>query len=181
MGQYIYHKQVNPAAIRSQKLISDALIRLMRKKHFSRITVTEICKEADIGRKTFYRNFEMKEDVIDFQLDALYEGYFTEISRKELENCLHYHFSFLKSNMEYLTILYRNDLLPMLTAKFARLLPKMMPVWSENPVEQKYRSAFIAAGIDAILFIWAESGFEQSVDEVVEIAQRAYGGQLPIR
>lgn len=177
----MYHKQVNPAAIRSQQLISDALIRLMRQKHFSGITVTEVCKEADIGRKTFYRNFEMKEDVIDFQLDALYEMYFTEISSKELKYCLHYHFSFLKRNMEYLTLLYRNDLLPVLTAKFSRLLPQMMPVWSEDPVEQKYRSAFIVAGIEAILFIWAESGFEQSVDEVVEIAKRAHGGQLPIR
>ena len=67
----MYHKQVNPAAIRSQILISDALICLMRQKHFSRITVTEICREADIGRKTFYRHFELKEDVIDFQLDVL--------------------------------------------------------------------------------------------------------------
>ncbi len=176
----MYHKQVNPAAIRSQNLISDALIRLMRQKHFSRITVTEICREADIGRKTFYRHFELKEDVIDFQLDLLYEEYSAEICHKEPECCLHYHFSFLKRNMEYLSLLHRNDLLPALTAKFSCLLPQFMPVWSEDPIEQTYRSAFIAAGIDAILVVWAENGFQQSVDEVVEIAKRAHGKPIPL-
>lgn len=43
----------------------------MKRKPFQQITVTEICQEAAIGRKTFYRNFELKEDVLDFYLDHL--------------------------------------------------------------------------------------------------------------
>ena len=176
----MYHKQVNPAAIRSKKLISEALLRLMRQKHFSDITVTEICAEADIGRKTFYRNFDRKEDVIDFQLDALYEGYSAEMVSRKPEECLWYHFSFLEKNVEYLTLLYRNGQLPVLTAKFSRLHTQVMPLWSEDPVEQKYRSAYIAAGIEAIVHVWAESGFQQSVEEIVEIAKWVQDGHPPL-
>ena len=176
----MYHKQVNPAAIRSKKLISEALLRLMRQKHFSDITVTEICAEADIGRKTFYRNFDRKEDVIDFQLDALYAGYSAEMVSRKLEDRLYYHFFCLQQNVEYLTLLYRNGLLPVLTTKFSRLHTQVMPVWSADPVEQKYRSAYVAAGMEAIVYVWAESGFQQSVEEVVEIAKRVQDGQPPL-
>ena len=60
----MYHKQVNKTAVQSQNMIADALFSLMKRKHFQQITVTEICDEAAIGRKTFYRNFDMKEDVL---------------------------------------------------------------------------------------------------------------------
>ena len=65
----MYHKQGNKTAIQSQYMIADALFRLMKRKTFQQITVTEICDEAAVGRKTFYRNFELREDVIDFWLD----------------------------------------------------------------------------------------------------------------
>ena len=49
----MYHKQVNKTAVQSQHMIADALFSLMKRKPFPQITVTEICDEAAIGRKTF--------------------------------------------------------------------------------------------------------------------------------
>ena len=48
-----------------------------------------------------------------------------------------------------------------------------MPLWSEDPVEQEYRSRYIIAGIDAIIRVWVTRGFQESVAEVVEIVKRA--------
>lgn len=78
-GRFMYFKSNNKTAIRSQHMISDALFSLMKRKPFQQITVTEICEEAAIGRKTFYRNFESREDVIDFQLDLMCENYKREL------------------------------------------------------------------------------------------------------
>ena len=57
----MYHKQGNKTAIQSQHMIADALFSLMKHKPFHQITVTEICEEANLGRKTFYRNFELRD------------------------------------------------------------------------------------------------------------------------
>jgi len=56
----MYFKQKNKTAVRSQNMIADALFSLMKRKPFHQITVTEICAEAAVGRKTFYRNFELR-------------------------------------------------------------------------------------------------------------------------
>lgn len=91
----MYHMQKNKTAVQSQCMIADALYRLMQKKEFHRITITEICEEADVGRKTFYRNFDWKEDVVDFQLSLLCAEYEKEILPIPLEERLRSHFGFV--------------------------------------------------------------------------------------
>ena len=43
---------------------TEAVLRLLRDKPLQEITISEICDEAGIGRTSFYRNFESREDVI---------------------------------------------------------------------------------------------------------------------
>lgn len=96
----MYFKQKNKTAIRSQHMIADALFSLMKRKPFQQISVTEICEEAAIGRKTFYRNFELREDVIDFQLDLMCEDYKKELIPLSLEQYLHHHFAYIQKNAD---------------------------------------------------------------------------------
>lgn len=55
-----------------------------------------------------------------------------------------------------------------------------MPMWSNDKVEQEYRSAYITEGIEAIQRVWISRGCKESIDEVVEIARRAQEKQIPI-
>ncbi len=68
-------QQHNRTALQSQHIIADALVALLRRKPFPEITISELCREAAIGRKTFYRNFDEKEDVLDLILRELLEDY----------------------------------------------------------------------------------------------------------
>ena len=56
-----------------------------------------------------------------------------------------------------------------------------MPIWLENAVEQKYRSEYIIAGIEAIQRVWVSRDFQEPIDEVVCIAFRAQDRQVPVR
>ncbi len=58
----------NPTALSSQLQISEALVRLMEKKLYSEITVSELCRESGISRQTFYTLFHAKENVVVFTL-----------------------------------------------------------------------------------------------------------------
>ena len=176
----MYFKHKNKTAIRSQRMIADALFRLMKRKSFRQISVTEICEEAAVGRKTFYRNFEVREDVIDFQLDQMCHEYQMELEKLPIEQKLYHHFSYIQRNADYFITLYRNGLDQLAYEKFSVIRSITMPVWSDNDIEQEYRSAYIIAGIEAIQRVWINRGYKESIDEVVEIASRAQEKQIPI-
>ncbi|NLJ87975.1 MAG: TetR/AcrR family transcriptional regulator, partial [Epulopiscium sp.] len=47
----------------------------MEKMEYDKITVTEICRNADLDRRTFYRNFDSKNDVLEAYISFLGEEY----------------------------------------------------------------------------------------------------------
>lgn len=177
----MYFKQKNKTAVQSQHMIADALFSLMKKKPFQQISVTEICKEAAVGRKTFYRNFELREDVIEFQLDIMREEYQKGMSDLTLKQRLYYHFAYTQKNADYFIALYKNGLTQLAYDQFCVLRPDVLPVWSEDPVEQEYRCEYIIAGVEAIQRVWISRGCQESIDEVVQMAQRAQEKQIPLR
>lgn len=50
---------------RTRRAIFDAFSELIRKEDFEKITVTQICEQADVGKATFYRYFTDKYDVMN--------------------------------------------------------------------------------------------------------------------
>ena len=166
----MYHKQANKTAIQSQHMVADALFSLMKLKPFHQITVTEICEEAAIGRKTFYRNFELKEDVIDFKLDELCTEFEQEILGKSTDEQLYIYFIFSQKHVDFFITIYQSGLLPIAQNKFFKFLPDTMPIWSEDPVEQEYHSRFVIAGIQSIMQTWVERGFQEDIKTVISLA-----------
>ena len=175
----MYHKQANKTAMKSQQMIADALFRLMKHKPFQQITVTELCEEAAVGRKTFYRNFDLREDVIDFWLNMRCAECREDLLPVPTDQQLYQYCVFLKKHMDGFIALYQSGLHPFVENKFSVFLPYTMPLWSDDPVEQEYRSQYIIAGIDAIIRVWVTRGFRESVDKIVEMAKRAQHYQIP--
>ena len=172
----MYRKQTNKTALQSQRLITDALLELMQDQSFTRITITQICDHAGVGRKTFYRNFELKEDVIAFRLDELCAVYEKGLMGIPLEQRLAYHLAFLKEHADLLILLNRHGLRSMVNTKFSVFMPETMPLWSEDPVQQQYLSEYITAGIDAIMTRWIIRDFQDSLEEVLALTQLAQSG-----
>ncbi|MGF1603182.1 MAG: TetR/AcrR family transcriptional regulator [Thermosynechococcaceae cyanobacterium] len=54
----------DPRIRRTRRLLQDALTTLLEKKSFSDISITDICKQADIARVTFYQHYESKEALL---------------------------------------------------------------------------------------------------------------------
>ena len=53
------------SSLRSKMLIRNALVTLMQQKPFEKITITDIVKEADINRGTFYAHYHDTAEVLD--------------------------------------------------------------------------------------------------------------------
>ncbi len=72
-------KEINAADRRTKytrKVIRDALMELLKTKPYSKITVTEICRLAEINRGTFYIHYYDVDDV----LDDILEQSFSDVS-----------------------------------------------------------------------------------------------------
>lgn len=54
----------NPSALYSKEALSNALIELIKEKPYNQITIMELTKRADLGRRTFYRHFNSKDEIL---------------------------------------------------------------------------------------------------------------------
>lgn len=63
----MYQKKRDKRSIQSSEWMYKALKELMEIKNYSKITVTDITNKANLGRTTFYRNFETIDDVLEMK------------------------------------------------------------------------------------------------------------------
>lgn len=54
------------ASLKTKRYIADRLIQLSDRKRLNKISVTDLCKECDINRSTFYYHFRDIQDVIQW-------------------------------------------------------------------------------------------------------------------
>lgn len=177
----MYTAQKNPAALRSQELICKAMCTLMGELPFDEITVTRICQEAGVGRKTFCRNFERKEDVVELMIDHLRAEYERELLHVPVEEAVRYHFTFLSRRMEFMKLLHAAGQIALLNSRFSQVQPKVMPRWSGDERENAYRTAAVVAGTEAVIRLWAERGFREQVEELERLYVFATGVYIPVK
>ncbi|MBR6018855.1 MAG: TetR/AcrR family transcriptional regulator [Lachnospiraceae bacterium] len=119
------NNSTNPSALRSKKEICDALIRLMDQYPYSEITVKQIVLEAGVVRKTFYRNFTDKDDVLEALLNEFIREYTTEMHSALDRSWVEVIFNFCVKNSHFAELLDRNDMLYLVLNKLNTVLPKM--------------------------------------------------------
>ena len=164
----------NPSAIYSKKEITAAFIRLLREHPFSEITVKQIALEAKIERKTFYNNFNSKDDVLDSIINNTIYDYVQTLT-KAPDGPLTVIFNFCDKNREMLALLHRDNLLYLLLLKLNKVIPELNESFdlSENPfckligdLEPDYLIAFNIGAIWNVIFKWVDRGMTDSPDEI---------------
>lgn len=100
----------NPSSIRSKKQITDALLKLMEKYPYNEISVKQIVLETDLVRKTFYRNFDSKDDVLYSYIRCILLDYFNVVNNAR-GDVLTTIFEFADRNRDLLLLLDKNDML----------------------------------------------------------------------
>lgn len=63
--------------------ITDALLKLLREKPIEAISISELCGQAGIGRASFYRNFNSREDILRSYIHQLFQEWAAEVPPEE--------------------------------------------------------------------------------------------------
>ncbi|WP_268913600.1 TetR/AcrR family transcriptional regulator [Lentilactobacillus sp. SPB1-3] len=156
----------------SKEWIAQALLILLRDKPLDKITVTEITKKAGVARLTFYRNFDSKEDVIQYQSNQLFKQYLNELQQSQsamtLEAILKTSFAYWQDGEETLQVMIKNDLLPMLEQSFRQYLAALVASFPEFNQFTHVQQYFIIGGIVQVIIDWLSHGLKPSSDQVIK-------------
>lgn len=155
----------NPVSDRSKQLMEETLLRLMQTENFSEISVQEITDNAGLSRRTFYRNYETKNDILRQRFHKIWSEY--EFSIRQIKDLSLTHvafalFTIMLPHVEFLRLVDKQHLLSLLLAEVDELLP---PIFQEIKGSQlpfttesiSYALAFSTGGFIRILPLWLES------------------------
>lgn len=165
----------NPSAIRSREMLTTALLELMKNKPYEEITIKDIALKADLNRRTFYRNFTSKEDILfqfgnnlvtqlgimvqsknDFSFPAICESYF----------------EFWSLNLDFLMLLKKNNMLYFLFEQFDYFHDKLhlfLPASHGHAEEKNFSAAFALGGFWSLLVEWLNCGARQTPKHMAKL------------
>ena len=174
------YRATNPIAIQSQEWLVTALLALMEEKTFKSISITEIAAKADLSRRTFYRVFETKEDILMYYTEKLYDE-FLQLLNHETDHrftvTVKLYFQFWYQHKHFLVLLKQNEMLPFIMNQYTRLFPKVFHMvkgnhpLAHNTEALSYAMAFSAGGLLSILLKWAEDGMEKTPEKIMQLME----------
>lgn len=177
-------RKLNKNALRSRALIRDAFYSLIKQKPYQALTVTDIVKEADINRATFYAHYSCIADLLEEIYSEIIEKLKEILSKFSLSSFCNNPTSllievskFIDDNIENFKILLKHTT----NSEFMNHLTHIFVEYLENdesiPAEWKKKKEFplrvyyTAGGISTLYLNWIAGNLNCSVyDVAIEIA-----------
>lgn len=145
--------------------ITDALIKLMKKKQFNDITISELTETAGVGRVSFYRNYESKEDVLLTYILGISSAYWETHHKENTETLWTMTFDIFEILKPTFQLIHRSGITSIL---YEFLLRSTKPDDAQTKEEAYVRSMYTGL-VYGILYHWLNTGMKESKDELVAI------------
>lgn len=146
-----------------KECIADAFFRLLQKKKFNKITVDDIVSTAGVGRMTYFRNFNTRDDIVQFKLKSLSKAYHTELPEqpKTEADAIYHLLKWIYTNKEIFTLLYRQN-------PFTILIYFGQSAMNDrkDDVEDTYKVPFFAVGFSGLVCAWIEHNYKETTEEL---------------
>ena len=155
-----------------------ALIQLMHHKNIKQITIQELVKKAGVGRSSFYRHFDSKEDILSYRINQLIDTTKFDLNPytdKHLRSYMITQFRLWKNNKDFIIVLKKNNLL--------YLLFKQTSLSAKNNInafhlyKNPYQAVFFSSAAIRVIIQWIENNFKESEEELTEIFIYLMSGQ----
>ena len=163
-----------------QKQLEQGLLQAMLTQPYEEISISDLCEQMNIPRKSFYRYFSNKDGALLALLDHTlmeYEQLPNPIlDRKGLNaiDDLSRFFLFWHEHKELMEALVRNRLGGMLVERATShaLHERLMPAYllQQDKTSQHLAMTFAICGLLAMVIQWHMEGYQNSIEEMAQIA-----------
>lgn len=166
----------NRRVLYTKKIIKDSLIELLQDKKIHQITVTDICKTANINRGTFYTHYKDAYDLLNSMEDELFEQILVYIEETPVENykdtLLLKALELIKENKELCKILFCRQAESNIMDRiiFVANKAEINRLFGNLKVDNVFLDYFIkysVGGVLAIVKTWLENDLRESPQDIV--------------
>ena len=174
----MYHIKQDQRSMRSAETIYNAIVRLINRKPFDSIKVSEVVSEAQIARGTFYRNFDAIEDVLRWRCDLVVDELRAYVREYRHTKQLDYRMPVLKpvlrffyvdsSLIELLNAAERIDIFQSVLQKKIETVTLMQNEFDIPAEYHAYISIIRSAAAVQILAHWVQNGKREAPDALAD-------------
>lgn len=173
-------------ALQSRKKITKALFSIMEQYNFKDITVTQIAQESNLSRKTFYRLYNCKEDILNEFFTEIYNECLQEIKKQQISSywsVVQLYFDFWEQRYDLILLLKKHDLLPLLMDYSLKNSPAIFATVRSDEIVQKfapllpYMLSYAVGGMHSMLITWIEN--DRKISSTTLIQELKAGLQSP--
>ena len=165
----------------SKEWIEDAFYSLLQKKDYDSITVSEIAQKAGLSRRTFYRAFESKQDIITYLLVRIFSDYIAALKRLPVKTREHLAVAivdFVNQHLAFFQCLKRNHLDHLLIDFFDKQLAAGRDeIWGGSfcDDEETERVFMMTISIEHynVIRLWLELHDKKTPEEMAELLSDA--------
>lgn len=145
-----------------KECITTALLQMMKEKPFKNISITDLVKRAGVGRASFYRNFESKEDIIKKHLEVLIKEWGREFENSKNPNFVESLLEHYYKHKDLFLLLYKCGLSYLILQN----IKDVCGAKEEQENIPAYFSAWFAYGLFGFIDEWFNRGFNESPTEM---------------
>lgn len=178
------------SSLNTKKVFADALKKLVMKKSFSKVTVSELIRECQVNRKTFYYHFQDLNDLLKWTLEqeaiAVLKQFDLIIDYQE---AILFIYAYIEENHKFLNNIYysvgRDELKLFFYADFNELVNSIIEkVQTELNIElpdqfKSFLGMFYSEAIAGILVERITNNDYQTADDLVSYLSVIFQSALP--
>lgn len=159
--------------------LKDGLLRLMGGCAYQDITVTDICREAGVPRRSFYHYFDSKDDILDSVIEELIAACnlyamfdFTSGIDGVRQSFVRFFRFWREENLQTLELLLENSLEPRLVARTHEWMQKeklgLPRPDGFTPEMAEMSATVLSTSFFSLLFCWVRGGCRETPEEMGE-------------
>ncbi|API92128.1 MULTISPECIES: TetR/AcrR family transcriptional regulator [unclassified Virgibacillus] len=169
---------------KSKNALKTALIQLMKEKDLQQITITDVVKTADLNRGTFYKHYQILEDLLEELIDDVitdliqsfrepYHNKETFILQEMTASTIKIFDHISRFSDFYQTILHHETITPGLQTKLCNVIKHLaledLQSTEENHVINKdLQASYQSYALAGMIIEWVKSDFKYSSKYMAE-------------
>jgi AcrR family transcriptional regulator len=159
---------------RRQRALEQGLLKAMGAQPYARITLTELCRDLQIPRKSFYRYFPTKEDcllaLVDHTLsdcnDTALRGWDGSTTLDEPVQLRF--FTYWMEHRDFLDMIRENNFQHLLLDRTTAIVDRMKENRVADGFAREQVEYFVAHGLMTTVLRWHHFGFPSSPEEMAK-------------
>jgi len=164
----------------TREYLLGALARLIEKKDFDAISVSELTRVAGISRMTFYRHYGNVADVLSQELARLVATLpeYKHLPVQEYGAVMMFYMQFFSEHAEFMQLLLKAGQEPMLRRAVMTVMTNLAEskesLQNFNTAEKRYYILYQAAGLDSVIIDWLAHGQQETPEQMATFIQKTW-------